>query len=199
MDEFHDHYFKKDVLLLADVYEKFIDTCLKHYGLDPCHYFNAPGLSWDARLKMTDIEIEQISDIDQYLFIEKGLRGGISYIAKRHSKANNEYCPNYDKNKPPTFVSYLDRNNLYGWAMNEYLPYGGFEWLENIDKFDIMSINEKSLIGYFLEVDLEYPEELHELHNDFPLAPEKRTANSDMLSKYGKIYFITEIFSYIYL
>ena len=109
------------------------------------------------------IELEKISDIDQYLFIEKGLRGGISYITKRHNKANNEYCPDYDKNKPSTFISYLDLNNLYGWAMNEYLPYGGFGWLENIDNFDIMSINDKRPIGYFLEVDLEYLKELHEV------------------------------------
>ena len=77
-------------------------------------------------------------------------------------------------------------NNLYGWAMSEYLPYKGFKWLKNIDKFDIMSISEKSPIGYFLEVDLEYPDELHELHNDFPLAPEKLAVSSDMLSKYCK-------------
>ena len=184
--DYHDHYLKKDVLLLADVYEKFIDTCLKYYELDPCHYFSAPGLSWDAMLKMTGIELEKISDIDQYLFIEKGLRGGISYIAKRNSKANNEYCPDYDKNKPSTFMSYLDMNNLYGWTMNEDLPYEWLKWLENIDKFDVMSINEKSPIGYFLEVELEHPEELHELHNDFPLAPEKLTVSNDMLSKYCK-------------
>ena len=83
MGDYHDHYLKEDVLLLADVYEKFIDTCLKYYGLDPCHYFSSPGLSWDAMLKMTGIELEKISDIDKYLFIEKGLRGGIYYIAKR--------------------------------------------------------------------------------------------------------------------
>ena len=77
-------------------------------------------------------------------------------------------------------------NNLYGWAMIEYLPYKGFNWLKNIDKFDIMLINDKSPIGYFLEVDLEYPDELHELHNDFPLAPEKLAVSSDMLSKYCK-------------
>ena len=184
--DYHDHYLKKDVLLLADIYEKFIDTCLKYYGLDPCHYFSAPGLSWDAMLKMTGIELEKISDIDKHLFIEKRLRGRISYIAKRHSKANNEYCLDYDKNKPSTFISYLDMNNLYGWSVNEYLPYCRFEWLKNIDKFDIMSISDKSPIGHFLEVDLEYPEELNELHNDFPLAPEKYTVSNDMLSKYCK-------------
>ena len=174
---------KKDVLSLADVYERFIGTCLKYCGLDPCHYFSALGLSWDVTLKMTGIELEKISDIDQYLFIEKGLRGVISYIAKRYGKANNEYCPDYDKNKP-TFISYLDMNNLYGWAINEYLPYEGFKWLENINNFDIMSINDKNPIGYFLDIDLEYPKELHELHNDFPLAPEKLTVSNDMLSKY---------------
>ena len=77
-------------------------------------------------------------------------------------------------------------NNLYGWAMSEYLPYGGFKWLKNVDLFDVMSISEKSLIGYFLKVDLEYPDELHELHNDYPLAPEKLAVSSDMLSKYCK-------------
>ena len=96
MGDYHDHYLKKDVLLSADVFEKFIATCLKFYGLDPCHYFSSPGLSWDAMLKMTGIELEKISDIDKYLFIEKGLRGGISYIAKRYAKANNKYMNDYD-------------------------------------------------------------------------------------------------------
>ena len=77
-------------------------------------------------------------------------------------------------------------NNLYGWAMSEYLPYGGFKWLKNVDEFDVMSISEKSPIGYFLEVDLEYPDELHELHNDYPLAPEKLAVTNDILSNYCK-------------
>ena len=91
MGDYHDHYLKKDLLLLADVFEKFIDTCLKFYGLDPCHYFSSPGLSWDVMLKMTGVKLEKVSDIDKYLFIEKGLRAGISYIAKRYAKANNKY------------------------------------------------------------------------------------------------------------
>ena len=77
-------------------------------------------------------------------------------------------------------------NNLYGWAMSVYLTYGGFKWLKNVGEFDVMSISEKSLIGYFFEVDLEYPDELHELHNDYPLAPEKFAVSSDMLSNYCK-------------
>ena len=92
----------------------------------------------------------------------------------------------YDPKKPSKFITYLDMNNLYGWAMSGYLPYGGFKWLKNVDGFDVNSISEKSPIGYFLEVDLEYPDELHELHNDYPLAPEKLAVSSDMLSKYCK-------------
>ena len=127
MGDYHDHYMKKDVLLLADVFEKFIDTYLKFYKLDPCHYFSSPGLSWDAMLKITGVRLEKVFDIDMYLFIEKGLRGGISYIAKRYAKANNKYMNDYDPKKQSTFISYLDMNNLYGWAMSEYLPYEGFK------------------------------------------------------------------------
>ena len=111
------------MLLLADVFERFISTCLKYYELDPCHYFSSPGLSWDAMLKMTAIELEKISDIDQYLFIEKRTKGGISYIAKRYAKANNKYMNDYNPEEPSTCVTCLDKNNLYGWAMSEYLPY----------------------------------------------------------------------------
>ena len=92
----------------------------------------------------------------------------------------------YDSNKPSAFITYLDKSDLYGWSMIEYLPYGEFEWLKNVDQFDVNSVNEKSEIGYFLEVDLEYPNELHELHNDYPLAPEKLVVTNDMLSKYCK-------------
>ena len=96
--------------------------------------------------KMTGVKLEKISNIGKYLFIEKGLRGGISYIAKRYAKANNKYMNDYDPKKPSTFITYLDMNNLYRWAMSEYLPYGGFKWLKNVDEFDVMSIIKKSPI-----------------------------------------------------
>ena len=134
--------------MLADVFEKFIDTCLKFYGLDPCHYFSSLGLSWDPMLKMTGIILEKISDINKYLFINKGWWWGISYIAKRHAKSNNKYMNDYDPKKPSTFVTYLDKNNLYGWAISEYLPWGEFEWLGNIDEIDINSVSEKSDTWY---------------------------------------------------
>ena len=129
-------------MLLADVFEKFINTCLDYYALDPCHYFSSPGLSWDAILKMTGIKLELISDIEMYLFIEKGMRGGISYTAKRYSKANNRYIKCYDSSKKGKYITYLDANNLYGWAMSHYLPYSEFKRLnkKEINRFDVNSI-----------------------------------------------------------
>ena len=119
----------EDVLLLADVFQKFINTCLEYYGLDLFHCFSSPGLSWDAMLRMTGIELELISEIDMHLFTEKGMREGISDIAKIHSKAYNKYMKCYDEYKESKFIMYLDANNLYGWTMSQCLPYSGFNWL----------------------------------------------------------------------
>ena len=186
-EDFHDHFLKKDVLLLADTFEKFISTCLKYYDLDPCHYFTAPGPSWDALLKMTKVELEKLSDPDKYMFFEQGMRGGVSYINKRYSKANNEYCQDYDKEKPKKYIIYLDMNNLYGHAMSQYLPYANFKWVKNIDKIKqkLMNIKSNSSTGYILEVDLEYPQELHDIHNDYPLAPEKINIPKEWLPDYS--------------
>ena len=188
MGDYHDYYLASDVLLLSDVFENFRKTCLEYYKLDPCHYFTSPGLSWDAMLKMTDIKLELMTDIDVFQFIEKGLRGGISYIANRYGKANNKYMKKYDEKAPSKYIMYLDANNLYGWAMSQYLPTGGFRWLtqKQINNLDISKKKEDSKKGLILEVDLEYPEELHDLHNDYPLAPEKVKVTKDMLSEYCK-------------
>ena len=105
MDDYHNHHLKKGVLLLADVFEKFIDTCLKFYGPDLCHYFSYPGLSCEAMLNMSGMGLKKIVDIDMYLFNEKELRGEISYIAKRYAKANNKYMKNYDPKKPSKYIS----------------------------------------------------------------------------------------------
>ena len=168
------------------MFEKFIKTCLDYCGLDPYDYFSSPGLSWDAMLKMTGIKLDLISDIDIHLFIEKGMRGGISYISKRYSKANNKYMKCYDSSEESKFIMLLDANNLYGWAMSQYLPYSEFKWLnkKEISRFCLNSISENSFVGHILESDLEYPDELHNLHNDYPLAPEKLEITQNMLSKY---------------
>ncbi|KAL9965086.1 hypothetical protein ACROYT_G028833 [Oculina patagonica] len=188
MGEYHDLYLKSDVLLLADVFESFRKTCLKYYKLDPCHYFSSPGLSWDSMLKMTDIKLELMTDIDMYQFIEKGMKGGISYISCRYSKANNKYMKEYDENSASKYIMYLDANNLYGWAMSQFLPTGGFRWLteKQINKANLAKYKENSKKGLILEVDLEYPNELHDLHNDYPLGPEKVKVTEDMLSDYCK-------------
>ena len=188
MGDYHDLYLKSDILLLADVFENFRKTCLQYYKLDPCHYFTSPGLSWDAMLKMTDIKLELMVDIDMFQFIEKGMRGGISYIANRYGKANNKYMKNYDEKAPTKYIMYLDANNLYGWAMSQYLPTGNFKWLSQnqIEKTNLGKYTENSKKGLILEVDLEYPQELHDLHNDYPLGPEKIKVAKDMLSDYCK-------------
>ena len=188
MGDYHDLYLKSDILLLADVFENFRKTCLQYYKLDPCHYFTSPGLSWDAMLKMTDINLELMTDIDMFQFIEKGLRGGISYIANRYGKANNKYMKDYDEKSPSKYLMYLDANNLYGWAMSQYLPTGGFRWLteKQINNIDLAKYHDNSRKGLILEVDLEYPQKLHDLHNDYPLGPEKIKVTNDMLADYSK-------------
>ena len=188
MGEYHNLYLTSDILLLSDVFENFRKTCMLYYKLNPCHYFSSPGLSWDSMLKMTNIKLELLTDIDMYQFIEKGMRGGISYIANRYSKANNKYMSDFDENEPSKYIMYLDANNLYGWAMSQYLPTGKFKWLtqKQIDETNLAKFNENSDKGLILEVDLEYPKELHELHNDYPLAPEKVKVSKDMLSDYCK-------------
>ena len=188
MGDYHDLYLKSDILLLADVFENFRKTCLQYYKLDPCHYFTSPGLSWDAMLKMTNIKLELMTDIDMFQFIEKGMRGGTSYIANRYGEANNKYMKTYNEKAPSKYIMYLDANNLYGWAMSQYLPTGNFKWLsqKQIEKTNLGEYTENSKKGLILEVDLEYPQELHDLHNDYPLGPEKGKVAKDMLSDYCK-------------
>ena len=137
-------------------------------------------------LKMTEIELELISDIDMYLFVVKGLRGGISYIAKRFSKANNKQMQSYDDKKPSKYITYLDANDLYGCAMSQYLPDSGIKWLnqKEINNFCLNSIDKNSSVEYILEVDLEYPDELHELNSAYPLTPEKLEISHNMFSNY---------------
>ena len=174
--DYHELYNETDVLLMADVFENFRNICLKNYGLDPAHYFTAPGLAWDACLKITGVELELLSDPDMLLMFERCIRGGISMISNRYGKANNKYMKGgFDKNKPLKFIIYLDANNLYGKAMSKKLPTHGFKWLtegemENLYENQVLQVWNKT--PCILEVDLEYPEELHDLHNDYPLCPE---------------------------
>ena len=180
--DYHDIYLRTDVLLLADVFENFRKTAMATYGLDPAHYYTLPGYSWDCLLKLTNIRLEQITEANMYLFIEKGLRGGISMVSHRHAIANNRYMQNFDPSQPDSFLQYLDSNNLYGWAMSQPMPVGGFEWVNYTDQ--ILETPADADHGFILEVDLNYPTSLHDEHNDYPLAPEKMKVTNTMMSPY---------------
>lgn len=175
-----------DIMLLADVFENFRQTCYKIYGLDPAHYFTAPGLSFDAMLKSTKVNIELLADVDMLMFVESGIRGGISQCTKRHAKANNKHMTAFNPNIDSNFLMYLDANSLYGHSMTKHLPLKNFEWSnQNFDAESILQIADDSDVGYIFEVDLDYPEELHEPHKDYPMCPERRivpgTTNQEKL------------------
>ena len=171
MRDYHDLYLKSDVLLLSDVFENFRDVCIDNYRLDPMFYYTAPGLAWDACLKIAKVRLELLTDYDMLMMVEKGIRGGVSMISTRYGKANNPYMKDYDPDQPTKFISYLDANNLYGWAMSKPLPTDCFRFMNNEEMKNWESM------PCILEVDLEYPEHLHDLHNDYPLAPERVTVN----------------------
>ena len=170
MGDYYDLYLKSDVLILVDVFENFRKTSKQYYNLDPVHYFSCPGFAWDAMLKMTGINLELFKDIDMNQMIENK-HGGISYIANIYSKQNNKYICEYDKDKESSYLMNEDANNLYGWAMSQSLRAGGFKWLKE-DEWGVI-FKKKGGIAYFIERDLKYPKELHDLHNDYPLVPEK--------------------------
>ena len=167
---------KTDVILLTDVFENFRDVSMTNYGLDPAHYLTTPSLTWDACLTLTNIELELITDPEIFLFFESGMRGGMSVISHRYARAINPYLKreDYDSTEPHSYICYLEANNLYDWAMSQYLTIGGFRFLseEEIASIKWTNVSDESETGYVLECDLEYPSELHELHNNFPLAPE---------------------------
>ena len=170
--DYHDLYLKCDALLSADVFEKFRNNSLQNYGLCPSHFLSAPALSWNAVLNMTKVELVLIPDPDMYIFIEKGTRGGVSGISNRYSKANNKYLKSYQSKQESKHIIYLDANNLYVYAMSKFLPTSGFIWIDP-KEFHLNKYTNNSSKGCVLEVDLEYPKELRELHNDYPLAADK--------------------------
>ncbi|KAG8238776.1 hypothetical protein J437_LFUL016615 [Ladona fulva] len=183
--DYSDVYLKSDVTLLADVFENFRDVCFNAYKLDPAWYYTAPGLTFDAMLKHAEIELELLTDYDMILMIEKGIRGGISQCCKRYVEAKNKYMKEYDSKSESCFLSYLDANNLYGWALSRPLPYANFRWLslDEIRDFSVDEIPEYNEKGYILEVDLEYPTSLHDKHSDLPLCPENKAPPGKMHKK----------------
>ena len=197
---YHDTYLKTDVLLLADVFETFRNTCLKNHKLDPAHFYTAPGLAWQALLKTAaehcehekkrkecrlcpdEFRLELLTDRDMLLMFEKGIRGGITQAVKRYAKANNKYMNDlYNPDEVSIYLQYLDINNEHGWAMAQDLSTHGFKW-KNREDFTPEKIDEfikkdelvkKGRRGYLLEVNVEHPNELHENHNELLFLVEK--------------------------
>ena len=185
LGDYHNLYVQSYTLLLADVFENFRNMCIKVYELDPARFLSAPGLAWQACLKKTDIKLELLTDVDMLLMVEKGIRGGICHAIHRYAKANNKYMKNFSENEESSFIEYLDANNLYGWEMSEPLPVNGFDWMENLSKIDedfIKNYDKDSDKGYILDVDVEYPKHLHDLHSDLPFLPERMK-----IDKYNKL------------
>ena len=173
LGEYHDLYLKTDVILLANVFEAFRKVCLKNYGLDPAHFYTAPGLAWKACLKKTRIRLELLLDPDMLLMFKRGIRGGITQSVNRWAKANNPYMGSeFDPNEKTNYLQYLDANNLYGWAMCQPLPTRGFRWVD-IKPDKISKLAKCKSKGYLLEVDVRYPKELYNSHNNLPFMCEK--------------------------
>ena len=185
IDDYMRLYLLCDVALLADVFQKFRKQSLEEYQLDPAYYMSSPQLAWSALLKYIDRPIHLITDPEMYRMIQPNIRGGICHASVRYARANNKFMGAlYDPTKPSSYILYVDANNLYGWAMSQPLPDDEYEWVSPDDcraamaafqdkaSRDLWYDREKH---YIFEVDMDYPPELHERDDDYPLAPETMT------------------------
>ena len=180
-------YVKQDTAILCDVFESFRELCINFYELDCCHYISLPSFAWDAMLKKTNVQLEYITDIDIYTFLENNLRCGVTTVNHRYFKANNAYLDDYNSSLPTSFLQYYDANNLYGNCLCMKMPTKNFRWLpENkVKSFPISKTDSEGDTFFALEVDLEYPVEIHDWHNDFPLAVEKKKIFKNQLSLFN--------------
>ena len=171
------------MVLLAKKYEAFRDTCLKHYKLDPAHFYTSAWLAWKACLKHTGIRLELLTDPD--MLLEQGIRGGITQAVCKYSSVNNKYMGDrFDPKSESSYLQYLDTNNLYGWAMSQPHPTGGFKWVD-VNPSEISELATQTDKGYLLEVNVSYPKELHNSHNDLPFMCERRDKNMGLLVQFS--------------
>ena len=169
LGDYHDLYL--------NVYEAFRDTCLRHYSLDPAHFYTSPVLTWKVCLKHTGIKSELLTDPDMLLMFERGIRGGITQVVRKYALANNKYMGDiFNPKSEGSYLQYLDANNLYGLAMSQSLPTGGFKWVD-VNPDEISELETRTDKGYILEVDVSYPKELHNPHNDLPFMCERMEIN----------------------
>ena len=177
-----------DCLLLADVFENYRDCCLADYRLDPVHYYSSPHFTFDAFLLFSRAKLDFLTKVDQYLFLNKAMQGGLSMVAKHHSKANHPSLTDYNSSCPCRFLMFLDVNNLYGKAMMDCLPVGGFRWMsrEELMVEFICGLPDEGEFGCFIDCTLVYPSALHDVHDDYPLAPMKWKVSYEDLSPHAK-------------
>ena len=170
--EYHDLYLKTGVILLANIFKAFRDTCLKHYSLNLAHFYTSTGLAWQACLKKMGIRLELLNDPDMLLMFDHGIRGGITQAVHRYAKASNKYMgEKFYPESSSSFLQYLDVNNLYGWVMSQPFPTGGFNWADP-SQFtpDGISRLVSGNKGYLLEVDVRYLRDLHDPHSNLRIA-----------------------------
>ena len=149
------------------------DTCLEHYSVDPAHFYTSPGLAWKACLTKTRVRLELLTDPDMLVMFERGIRGGITQAVHHYASANNPYMGDlYDPSEESSYLQYLDTNNLYGWAMSQPLPTGRFRWVD-VKPNEIRKLAKREDKGCLLEVDVSYPRDLHDSHNDLPFMCER--------------------------
>lgn len=198
--DYHDLYLIIDVLLLADVFENFREVSYGQYGVDPTNYISLPGLAIDAAYRFAGsrysggdhipfaVDLFDCTQADMYSFIEDSIRGGISMTPGRYAKANHKYLLDFDPSLPSRFINYWDANNLYGWAMNQCLPFAEYRWLtdKQIRDLEFMQISPDHPVGYFLEVDGFFPDGVHDYLSDFPPAPLKQKVSDAMISPFSK-------------
>ena len=159
------------------MFEAFRDTCFRHYKLDPANFYTSPGLAWKACLKHTGIRLELLTDTDMLLMFERGIRDGITQAVRKYALADNKYMGDrFDPKCESSYLQYLDANNLYGWAMSQPLPTGGFKWVD-VNTNEISELATRTDKGYLLEVDVSYPKELDNQHNDLPFMCERMEIN----------------------
>ena len=190
LGDYHDLYCASDTMLLSDCFESFRRLCKKTYNLEPCHFATSPGLTWQAALKYTGVELELLSDVSMNLFIDNAMKGGFSGVITPLSIANNPGLKNWDPKQSMRWISLFDCNNQYGRAMSEPLPFGEFKW---VSQYDLPLFTEQYIrneldhygnIAYFIECDLIYPTSLHDYHNEFPYAMENFEIKKELLSPY---------------
>ena len=192
LGDYHDLYVESDVLLLCDVIGKYRKLIITEFNLDPLHFYTLPGLSLQACLRKTRVKLDLINDIEQFLMVEKSIRGGISVISKRLAKANNPKLSTYKPEDPTSHLLYIDANSLYAHAMKSKMPVGDFKWLkpEEIDLVDtewIKKYDDTTDRGYILEVDLDIPHNIHDITDEYPLCAEHLIINETMISPLSKV------------